>query len=792
MITHDQLQWVLLVLACLCDLDSAQQLCSSQTNCSLCIQASPSCQWCSDPSYAGSRCFSFDTPNINCSKSFVENPIGTKTAQTMDVLGSTVQISPGVVNITVRPGSITNFTLSIRPARNYPLDLYILTDLSYSFNNDLSTLKTLGTNIANTLYNITTDYRIGFGSFVDKKVSPYVDVTPSSLTNSNAPYSFRHSVSLTSNITLFNSTLQAQVISYNQDEPEGGFDGFMQVLLCKKLIGWRDNARHLLLYDTDADSHQAGDGKLGGVVKPNPHTCLMNDTYGLQDVDYQAYGLYDYPSLGDIREQLRINNVIPILAVTSDELARYMAYTKELESVGATVGTLAADSSNILNLISSAYKSVTQKIVFDPVLPAGISSLKFIPINCPQLESDGITCSGVQIEQTVNFTVQVQLASCANNQTMQIPVRVVGFGTFTINVQPICSCGCESSGPAPNSTSCTNGNGILSCGVCKCNPGRFGTLCQCNSQGVGQGSSTSCPTGPNQMQCSGQSRGTCVCGKCECATFQDSRFGTTSSYFGSACECDNSRCDTTNGQLCGGTNQGVCQCGGCQCLGSYYGSACQCSNTLCVDPNDSQGRVCNGRGTCSCNQCSGCQAPFTGVYCQSCQASTPGACASFLCQPNLVCAQCALGQVNNTLCSSCPSLFLLNTTDINSIQGSITQCQFTDSKGCTYTYYTVEDANVVLQSVYVDSTPVCPTVLSPASIAAIVITPLVVIAIIGVAILLTVMLIFYLLNRAELRRFEKEVSKASFAKNLNPLYIAASTDIMNPIFDGGEVKGTAM
>ena len=29
-----------------------------------------------------------------------------------------------------------------------------------------------------------------------------------------------------------------------------------------QLIGWRDNARHLLLYDTDADSHQAGDGKV--------------------------------------------------------------------------------------------------------------------------------------------------------------------------------------------------------------------------------------------------------------------------------------------------------------------------------------------------------------------------------------------------------------------------------------------------------------------------------------------------------------------------------------------------
>ena len=238
--THEQLQRVLFILACLCGIDYAQQLCSSQTTCKNCIQASPSCQWCSDPSYSGSRCFSSDTPIVNCSKSLVENPIGMKTAQTMDVLGSTVQISPSVVNITVRPGSITNFTLSVRPARNYPLDLYILTDLSYSFSNDLSTLKTLGTNIANTLGNITTDYRIGFGSFVDKKVSPYVDITPSQLLDPcgagcRPPYSFRHSLSLTSNVTLFNSRLQSQVISGNQDTPEGGFDGFMQVLLCKKI-----------------------------------------------------------------------------------------------------------------------------------------------------------------------------------------------------------------------------------------------------------------------------------------------------------------------------------------------------------------------------------------------------------------------------------------------------------------------------------------------------------------------------------------------------------------------------
>ena len=50
-------------------------------------------------------------------------------------------------------------------------------------------------------------------------------------------------------------------------------------------------------------------------------------------------------------------------------------------------------------------------------------------------------------------------------------------------------------------------------------------------------------------------------------------------------------------------------------------------------------------------------------------------------------------------------------THVQCFVGSVTQCQFTDSKGCTYTYYTVEDANVVLQSVYVDSTPGKPFLL---------------------------------------------------------------------------------
>ena len=68
---------------------------------------------------------------------------------------------------------------------------------------------------------------------------------------------------------------QAQV-SGNLDAPEGGFDAIMQAIVCKNQIGWRDKARRLLVFSTDAGFHYAGDGKLGGIVKPNDGLCHLD------------------------------------------------------------------------------------------------------------------------------------------------------------------------------------------------------------------------------------------------------------------------------------------------------------------------------------------------------------------------------------------------------------------------------------------------------------------------------------------------------------------------------------
>lgn len=63
-------------------------------------------------------------------------------------------------------------------AEGYPVDLYYLMDLSKSMEDDKDKLSLLGDLLAETMQNITSNFRLGFGSFVDKVVMPYVSTVP--------------------------------------------------------------------------------------------------------------------------------------------------------------------------------------------------------------------------------------------------------------------------------------------------------------------------------------------------------------------------------------------------------------------------------------------------------------------------------------------------------------------------------------------------------------------------------------------------------------------------------------
>ncbi len=63
-------------------------------------------------------------------------------------------------------------------AQDYPVDLYYLMDLSQSMKDDKEKLSALGDLLSATMQSITSNFRLGFGSFVDKVVMPYVSTVP--------------------------------------------------------------------------------------------------------------------------------------------------------------------------------------------------------------------------------------------------------------------------------------------------------------------------------------------------------------------------------------------------------------------------------------------------------------------------------------------------------------------------------------------------------------------------------------------------------------------------------------
>lgn len=71
-----------------------------------------------------------------------------------------------------------NLKVNYAQAEDYPVDLYYLMDLSKSMEDDKDKLSKLGDTLSDTMRNITSNFKLGFGSFVDKVLMPYVSTVP--------------------------------------------------------------------------------------------------------------------------------------------------------------------------------------------------------------------------------------------------------------------------------------------------------------------------------------------------------------------------------------------------------------------------------------------------------------------------------------------------------------------------------------------------------------------------------------------------------------------------------------
>ncbi|XP_049602630.1 integrin beta-1-like [Syngnathus scovelli] len=641
---HNKMHRRLIVLAssfALLSLSLAQQepnicLMAKAHSCDQCIQVAESCAWCSDEffhwySRESARCDKVESLKANgCNVAKMENPrggvlinenkplSGRNQGERMTQMQQIQQIQPQKLTLTLRSGVPQTFDLKFKRAEDYPIDLYYLMDLSFSEKDDLDKAKNLGIDIISQMQSITSDFRIGLGSFVAKSVISDTGTTPFGSQNRA---SYENILHLTRNSDLFNQLVSQQQISDNPDSPEGGSDAIVQVAVCEEQIGWRNVAR-LLVIATDAGFHFGTDEKLDGGKLPNDGNChLENNMYTM---NYK----YDHPSIAHLIQKLSEHNVQTIFVVP-EELQPLFEDLKDLIPRSA-MGTLSSNSSNIIKLLIDAHNSLLSEVILENSrLPEGVSiTYKSICKNGVEGTGEkGRKCSDVSIGDEVTFKISIESEKCPSHGKQEsIKIKPLGFTEeVEVVLNFICECPCSARGE-PNSNKCDAGHGTFECGACKCNEGRIGRLCECSTDEVRtEDLDANCRKDNGTEICS--NNGDCVCGTCECKK----RDNPAEIYSGKYCECDNFNCYRSNNKLCGG--HGRCECRVCVCDDNYTGSACDCSldTSTCLANN---GQICNGRGNCECGVCKCTDPKFQGRTCEICP-TCPGVCTQ-----NKECVQC--------------------------------------------------------------------------------------------------------------------------------------------------------
>ncbi|CAI5765475.1 Hypothetical predicted protein [Podarcis lilfordi] len=744
--------------------------CQPHPSCHECIRSHPSCAWCKQMDFvqAGESDMERCAPRVElerrgCLPSEIMDPhSGQRVLEDRPLSNSTqrqsfTQLAPQRIALQLRPGEEQRVTVRFRRAEGYPVDLYYLMDLSYSMKDDLENIKRLGNHLLAALRDVTTSVKIGFGSFVDKTVLPYVNTAPSKWQHPcphlnetcQSAFSYQHVLTLTDNASEFESRVSQQRISGNMDPAEGGFDAIMQAVTCKEQIGWR-NVTKLLVFTSDGTFHMAGDGKLGGVYMPNDGRCHL-DARGL----YTKSHLYDYPSVAHLAEVLSESNIQAIFAVTGPRLSMYEELSRLIPK--SVVGELMEDSSNVVQLIADAYSSLssTVNLVHSSDLAPGIAIA--YDSYCGDSETSGRTqggeCLGVRVNQQVEFSVRIKATTCLPGP-QKVVLRVLGVGEEVhIEVATLCDCQCGDTQPyAPH---CSGGRGNLTCGICSCQEGHAGRLCECKPEELVDAEAACRDANDTGPVCSG--KGQCVCGKCQC----------NAQASGPLCKCDDAGCERHNGQLCGGNGQ--CKCGNCECHENYTGSACQCS--LETSGCTQEGVVCSGHGHCACNRCH-CDAGWFDSHCSRCaDCQTP-------CEEHRNCAECrafGTGLLWETCSASC------NQT-VNVVPASATDERWCQTKA--------EDGSLLIYLIERDKEGAITLTVNgkegntTKKTFKLVLSSVLGLVLFGLFLIIVYRIVLEIYDRREFKRFEKERKHAKWNEVNNPLYRSATTTVINPKYNG--------
>ncbi len=319
--------------------------------------------------------------------------------------------TPDQIDVQLVPGNDLSFDVIVTvptTSTSLPLDLVLLQDLSTSFSNDLNNIREseLIPDLVSSVLSIQPDTAFGITSFIDKPLKDDSDI-----------YVYKTDLPLTTNQDTFKSTFDELKIpgndSDNSDFPESQLEALMQLALRETEVGFRPNTRRVVLLTTDVNYNIAGDGSRKSITEANNGDNVL-------DGSPPGSG-EDYPDIEQLKSALIAANIVPIFAVTSNQINTYQDLVNQL-GFGA-VEELTSNSSNLVDVISSGLDRAFQEIV----MVAEGDDFSYVQNITPT--------SYLDVPQGESRTFSVTLAT---DSTTVIPdnltLKALGFGETEVNI----------------------------------------------------------------------------------------------------------------------------------------------------------------------------------------------------------------------------------------------------------------------------------------------------------------------------------------------------------------------